>query len=236
VSVRDPDDVARMGRLAELGLMTAMLTHELRQPLFAIRSLAQLAQVQPGGDVTDHLAEVIRQTELMEGIVGTVGAFARDDTGILMPVDVEGEIGRVLKLLEHMSHQRGMRIQPELHGGLPMVVGEGTAILQILVNLVQNAFDASEKDSVVRIRTDHRDGVVFVEVEDEGHGIPEEMAEEVFQPFFTTKGPDLGTGLGLYVVRRLVEQCRGQIRLVPCDVGACIQVELVPWGRADDSG
>ncbi len=225
-------DRIRLARLAELGLMTATLTHELRQPLFAIRSLAQLAQVKAEGCVARYLAELVRQTELMEGIVGTVGAFARDDTGVLAPMDLEAEVKAAMGLLEHLSKSRGIRIVAEFHGGLPAVAGEGTSLLQVLVNLVQNAFDASPQDSEVRIRTDMQDGLVTLEVQDEGSGIPSELTEQVFEPFFTTKAADEGTGLGLYLARRLVEQCRGEIRLVPVEVGTCVQVELVPWKGA----
>ncbi len=225
-------DRIRLARLAELGLMTATLTHELRQPLFAIRSLAQLGQVKADGDMARYLAELVRQTELMEGIVGTVGAFARDDTGILVPMDLEAEVSAAMGLLEHLSRARGIRVVAELHGELPAVAGEGTALLQVLVNLVQNAFDASPRESQVRVRTDLVDGLVTLEVQDEGTGIPQDLAEQVFEPFFTTKPPDAGTGLGLYLARRLVEQCRGEISLVPVEVGTCVRVELVPWKGA----
>ena len=203
------DDQARLrtGRLAELGLMTATLTHELRQPLFAIRSLAQLAQMAQSsedGPGNRHLAELVRQTELMEQIVATVGAYARDDTGILAPVDLEAEIKSALGLLTHLSKQKGVGIECEYHGSLPPVVGESTAILQVLVNLFQNAVDASPSMGSVSVRTQLESGQVMLYVEDEGSGVPVELRERVFEPFFTTKDPEKGTGLGLFLARELI--------------------------------
>ena len=105
-------DRIRLARLAELGLMTATLTHELRQPLFAIRSLAQLAQVKAEGGVARYLAELVRQTELMEGIVGTVGAFARDDTGVLAPMDLEAEVKENLD--QHLEQMEQLTLEVEV--------------------------------------------------------------------------------------------------------------------------
>ena len=74
-------------RLAELGLMTATLTHELRQPLFAIRSLAQLAIANEAGDPQTYLESLVEQTMVLERIVEAVGAYSREDTGVMIPVD-----------------------------------------------------------------------------------------------------------------------------------------------------
>ncbi len=219
----------RTGRLAELGLMTATLTHELRQPLFAIRSLAQLAQGAAEDGGSRHLAELVRQTELMEQIVATVGAYARDDTGILAPVDLEAEIQSALGLLAHLSKQKGVSIECDYHGALPPVVGESTALLQVLVNLFQNAVDASPSMGSVFVRTRLEDGGVCLYVEDQGEGVPEDLRERVFEPFFTTKDPEKGTGLGLFLARELVERCRGELRLVDSEKGACFEIRLATW-------
>ncbi|MEE2749913.1 MAG: HAMP domain-containing sensor histidine kinase [Myxococcota bacterium] len=232
------DDQARLrtGRLAELGLMTATLTHELRQPLFAIRSLAQLAQLAQsaegdGDGGNRHLSELVRQTELMEQIVATVGAYARDDTGILAPVDLEAEIKSALGLLTHLSKQKGVGIDCEYHGRLPPVVGEATAILQVLVNLFQNAVDASPTMGSVSVRTRLESGQVLLYVEDQGPGVPADLRERVFEPFFTTKDPEKGTGLGLFLARELIERCRGELNLVDGDRGACFEIRLRTWGE-----
>lgn len=227
-----PDDQAKLrtGRLAELGLMTATLTHELRQPLFAIRSLAQLAQSGAEGDCLRHLSELVRQTELMEQIVGTVGAYARDDTGILCPVDLDAEIDSALGLLKHLCKQKGVQIRCVFEGGLPPVTGESTALLQVLVNLFQNAVDASPNMGEVTVRTRREDRGVVLNVEDQGPGIPSELQDQIFLPFFTTKDPEKGTGLGLFLARELVERCRGEIKLVEGTQGACFEITLSPWG------
>ena len=219
----------RASRLSELGLMTATLTHELRQPLFAIRSLAQLALAAKNGDEKRHLSSLLEQTEALERIVEAVGAYAREDTGVLTPVDPNGPPQACVNLLAHRAKQKGVELVVKIDKTVPFATGEPTALLQILVNLVQNAIDASESGQRVWIRTGRHDGDVVMEVEDEGPGIPDELQERLFDPFFTTKGPNQGTGLGLYLARELTARCRGELTLCPNGTGALFRLSLRPW-------
>ena len=218
----------RTGRLAELGLLTATLTHELRQPLFAIRSLAQLA-LSNSDRAPAHLEELVRQTELMDHIIGAVSNYARDDTGILSPVDVGGVVEQVVNLLRHRAKHRSIRIDVERHGEIGPVVGEPTALLQVLVNLVQNAIDASPDEGRVVVSLHAAESGLEVRVKDEGPGISQDIQDQVFEAFFTTKGPEKGTGLGLYLARELVEVCRGEIDVEPSEQGACLRLSLRGW-------
>jgi C4-dicarboxylate-specific signal transduction histidine kinase len=97
------------------------------------------------------------------------------------------------------------------------------------VNLAQNAIDASERGGRVWIRTGRADGGVVMEVQDEGPGIPEACVEQVFDAFYTTKGPEQGTGLGLFLAREMAERCRGELKLLPSQNGAHFQLCLRPW-------
>ena len=99
--------------------------------------------------------------------------------------------------------------------GATLAAGDPTAILQVLVNLTQNAVDASSRGQTVWIRSGMVDGDVVFEVLDEGPGVPAAVQQQIFEPFFTTKGPKDGTGLGLYLARELALRCRGDLGLLP---------------------
>ena len=209
--------------------MTATLTHELRQPLFAIRSLAQLAMAKEGNDPKSHLESLVEQTLALERIVEAVGAYSREDTGVILPVDPNLPPQACVDLIGHKAKQRGVTIAVELDNRAPLAAGDPTAILQILVNLAQNAVDASTSGQSDRISSGVVDGDVVFEVRDEGPGIPETVREQIFEPFFTTKGPKEGTGLGLYLARELAQRCRGELELLPSGDGAHFRLSLSPW-------
>ena len=219
----------QQSRLAELGLMTATLTHELRQPLFAIRSLAQLAMADENKDPKAHLESLVEQTLVLERIVEAVGAYSREDTGVIIPVDPNLPPQACGDLIGHKAKQRGVTVEIELDNRAPLAAGDPTAILQILVNLAQNAVDASTSGQKVWIRSAVVDGDVVFEVRDEGKGVPETVRDQIFEPFFTTKGPKEGTGLGLYLARELAQRCRGDLELLPSSSGAHFRLSLSPW-------
>jgi two-component system C4-dicarboxylate transport sensor histidine kinase DctB len=220
----------RTSRLSELGLVTATLTHELRQPLFAIRSLAQLALASDAEAQAGHLQSLLKQTESLERVVEAVGAYAREDTGILGPIDPGGPPQACVNLISHRAKERGVKLVLELDRTAPLAAGEPTALLQILVNLAQNAIDASARGQHVWIRTGQIDGSVLMEVQDEGPGISPESVEQIFEAFFTTKGPEQGTGLGLFLVKEMAGRCQADLQLLPSTKGAHFRLLLRPWG------
>ena len=220
----------RTSRLSELGLITATLTHELRQPLFAIRSLSQLALAGDKNDERSHLERLLKQTESLERIVEAVGAYAREDTGVMMPIDPNSPPQACANLIAHRAKERGVELVLDIDKTAPLAVGEPTAILQVLVNLTQNAIDASKSGSRVWIRTGQVDGFVVMEVQDEGPGIPEELAEQVFEAFYTTKGPTQGTGLGLYLAKEMAHRTQADLQLLGASSGAHFRLKLRPWG------
>ena len=226
---KDLKATLQQSRLAELGLMTATLTHELRQPLFAIRSLAQLAIANNGNDPRGHLESLVEQTMALERIVEAVGAYSRDDTGVMIPVDPNLPPQGCVELVGHKAKQKGVEIEIRLDEGAPLASGDPTAILQILVNLLQNAVDASSYGQCVTLRSGVVDGDVVFEVQDEGPGVPTSVRDQIFEPFFTTKGPKEGTGLGLYLARKLALRCRGDLELLPSKCGAHFRLSLSPW-------
>ncbi|MCP4807528.1 MAG: HAMP domain-containing histidine kinase [Proteobacteria bacterium] len=218
------DDTAR---LAELGLLTATLTHELRQPLFALRSLVQLLGAKLDGEHAPLLAELLAQADLLGELVEGVGTYARRTENVNEPVDTGAVIDQAVALLRHRATRRAATVEVERDFTLGAARGDRVALMQALVNVINNAIDACGSRVVVR---NHRDGdQVVIEIEDDGPGIPAEIAERVFEPFFTTKEPGKGTGLGLAISRELVQSCGGDLGLDTTGHGTLVRVVLPAW-------
>lgn len=215
--------VARMrerDRLAALGEMAAGLAHEIRNPLGAIKGAAQL--LTGGGDELEqtYLAVIGEEVNRLNGVVSQFLSYARPLRGERDAVDVNEVIERTLTLLSAQEHpcEIDFRGAPNLAA----VRADPEVLRQVVINLAQNAIQAmGEAGGTLTITTSvtwrrpaqqrSREQVAFVRVrfQDEGPGIPPEVMERLFIPFFTTKSG--GTGLGLAICQRLVRSMGGTI-------------------------
>jgi len=138
------------------------------------------------------------------GLVGAIKEYSYMDRAFEQEVDVRDGIEKTLLVLDHRI-RAGVQIQREYDAELPPITANGAELNQVWTNLIDNAIDAIDGQGEVVIRTGHDAGYVVVEVEDHGPGIPPELVSRIFDPFYTTKEPGKGTGLGLDSVRRIVE-------------------------------
>jgi two-component system C4-dicarboxylate transport sensor histidine kinase DctB len=216
----------RVVELADLGVLTASLLHELRQPLFAVKGRLQLA-MHGGRDLgRDELDILLHHVAHIEELVEHYAGLGRSDDSWL-ELDLREEVSRSLAILAHRVRQVGATLESEL-GDVPLMIrGRSVAVRQVVMNLVGNALDAVTNRDLRRITVvaRRRDlGVVLV-VTDTGAGIPEEVRDHLFEPFVTTK--IRGTGLGLYIARKLAEEAGGRLRAEhPPDGGTRMVVEL----------
>lgn len=217
----------RQEEMAELGVMTASLLHELRQPLFAIKGLAQLVAAEHAGD--DRLAQLLEQVGYLEHLVDHYGSFARGSGGTA-PYDLNEPVRGAVEMLAVTRKRSGVEVRLELAAEPLLVRGRPHAARQVAINLLHNALDAVESTTSpwITVRT-RLDGThVRLEVEDSGTGQPSKVGAELFQPFVTSKPPGRGTGLGLYIVYKLVREAAGELELKPTDQGGTIAVMRLP--------
>jgi len=216
-----------LGRMAELGLLTATLNHELRQPLFAVKSLAQIMASRPGAP--PELAELLQQLTLMEGLVEGVSSYARHAPQTLAPIDPLAPVTQAVRLMRHRAQRRRIRLEMESVAEPPAARGDPSAVMQALVNLLQNAIDVSPTGAAVVVRVSRGEQRIWLDVMDEGPGIPAALRERVFEAFYTTKAPGRGTGLGLAIARDLIRGCDGDLLLMDVAAGAHLRIALKPW-------
>ena len=219
----------RSDRLRSLGEMAAGIAHELNQPLVGVRGKAEhiVLGIERGWEISeDTLLERVRsivdQADRMDHIIEHVRRFAREaGKPDIMPVQVNKVVEAAVELLSAQLRSRGIYAKTELAESLPIVSANPFSLEEVLLNLVINARDAVEESRLsggengdeVTIRTrlcrETSSSRVLIEIADCGIGVEPDDLERVFEPFYTTKDPHVGTGLGLSVSKSIVEQLDG---------------------------
>lgn len=213
--------IMETGRLAELGLRAAQLVHELRQPLFAAKSLIDLVRAElsadggeersettgQGSTVASRLALVAEQLALIDSLITRYGAAGARPANRIERVPLAPPVTGAVDMMQAQARRAGISLALEVDDGAAVVLADVVAIQQIVGNLVHNAIDAASTAVVVRIL---RDGI---EVSDDGPDIDQAVLDRLFEPFFTTKPPGQGTGLGLGLTRNLAQAVGGTLRV-----------------------
>ncbi|UYN96542.1 MAG: PAS domain S-box protein [Enhydrobacter sp.] len=203
-------------RLATLGEMAATVAHELRQPLqvIALACGAALDELQDPDYVAQKLTRIDNQVERANRIIEDLRLYARGTSGEGMVVfDVATSIRAAVDLTAGRLRRVNTRVGLELPPGLARVRGHPARLEQVLVNLINNACDAGGHALFLSAGLETRDDRRFVRIvlTDDGPGIPDQVLPRLFTSFVTTKTSGKGTGLGLRICRRLVEEMGGTI-------------------------
>jgi signal transduction histidine kinase len=159
------------------------------------------------------VVEISQGAGRISDIVKALKSYSYLDQAPIQEVDVHQGLDNTLIILRSKIKE-GINIIREYAEDLPRITAYGSELNQVWTNLIDNAIDAMEGQGRIIIRTRHEGSEIVVEVEDEGPGIPLEIQPKIYDPFFTTKGPGRGTGLGLNITYNIiVEKHRGEINL-----------------------
>jgi two-component system C4-dicarboxylate transport sensor histidine kinase DctB len=210
------NELVQAGKLTMLGQMAAGVTHELSQPLTAIRAFADNArtflargQMDPA---VQNLSHISAASERMGAIIGQLKGFARKSDAAVVPVDLAQSIRTSALLLENDFARAGARLQIDIEHAA-QVTGDAVRIEQVLINLMRNALDAVQdcdnKSVQLVLSCDGDDALV--RIRDSGAGIPDDVAAHLFEPFFTTKPTGAGLGLGLAISSSIVQAMNGRL-------------------------
>lgn len=208
--------VERERHLASLGRLAAGVAHEVRNPLSSLKGFAQLfrSRFQPGSEEERYSEIMIEEVERLDRVVQELLDFARPQAPDRRPTAPNVMVEEALSLISEDAQFRKVGIRSELGGGLPYVMVDPHQLRQALLNVLLNAMEAMDQGGRLTIRTavtraaDRPRSVVF-SVTDTGPGMTPEEIEKLFEPFYTTK--PRGTGLGLTVVSRVMDQNGGRV-------------------------
>lgn len=209
------EQLRRADRLATIGQLAAGVAHELNEPLGNILGLAQLAKKCSGlpEEVAQDLDDIVEASLHSREVIKKLMMLARQAPTVISNVNLNEVVNKALYFLEARSSKSGVELRRELSPSLPEISADPAQLSQILINLVVNAMQAMPDGGCLIVRTLAGADHVLLIVEDTGVGMSEEVLEQIFLPFFTTKDIDQGTGLGLAVVHGIVTAHQGRIQV-----------------------
>lgn len=209
------EQLSRAERLSSMGEMAAGISHEIRNPLGIIRSSAELlrkkmAVLDPANSIPDVIVE---ETNRLNNIITDFINFARPKKPNPIPCRIDDVIDKNLKFLESQLKSDGYQIQHHYEDDLPTIMADPAMMYQAFLNILINAMQAMPQGGSIDIRVGVGENSISIVFDDEGEGIREDVLGKIWEPFFTTK--DTGTGLGLGIVKNIVESHGGTIRIEP---------------------
>lgn len=226
--------VVRAERLATLGELAAGVVHELNNPLTSITVYAEYlvrkldAKGAEAGDL-EKLRRIGASAQRILRFSRDLVQYARPSSQNLEPIDLAAVVRQSVSICEHLVERGGITLAVEVDPELPVIHAIGGQLEQVLINLITNAVHAVENGGRVEVRAlADTPSTVLLEVADSGPGIAEADRDKIFEPFFTTKPDGKGTGLGLPIVRNIVDQHRGEIRVVRSELGGAAFRVILP--------
>jgi two-component system sensor kinase FixL len=234
--------ITHMGRIALVGELAAAMSHELRQPLAAIRMNAETgARIVTRGDgdlcedhrelYADIFSDIVADNALASDIITRVRALVRREELPQQPVDLNEMCRAAARVLQYDARTRHAEIVLSLDAHVPAVTGDPVELQQVVLNLILNALDASAATANPRvvISTVVSGEEVEVTVRDNGLGLTENVQRHLFESFFTTKPH--GLGLGLPIVHSIVERHHGRVAAENAEQGGAVFRVVVPVMR-----
>jgi two-component system, NtrC family, C4-dicarboxylate transport sensor histidine kinase DctB len=210
------NELVQAGKLAMLGQMAAGVTHELNQPLAAIRAFADNAVIfltrGQGDQAGENLSHISAAAARMGAIIAQLKGFARKTGDALSNVDLAQSIQASAMLLEGEARRLDALIDIDIREAVH-VIGDPVRTEQVLINLLRNALDAVETASERRVTIvlQREQDEAVIRIRDSGPGIPEDVAPHLFVPFYTTKAAGKGLGLGLAISSSIIQAMDGQL-------------------------
>lgn len=222
-------------KMASVGLLTAGIAHEINNPLFVITGYLDVIDEMVGsgrvsaeelGGISEKLNKA---SNAIVKLVSGIKTYVRIDDTNPVPIDLNSAIRESLGLVSFLYRQDGIEIRHELAADSPVILGNIGKLQQVLMNLLSNARDAMETSprKIIFVTTREETGRVVLELADTGSGIAPEALENVFVSGYTTKPVGKGSGMGLDLVRKIIEEMEGTVSVESeVDNGTMFRVEF----------
>jgi len=242
---KQEEQLVHSTRLAEMGEMAAGVAHELNQPLTGSKNFARNAAymldegVGNVEEVKENLRLISSQVDRASKIINQMRELARRTERHVGPVDINNTLRESIEFVMPQLKLSGVEVAFDLSPDLPEVTGDRIRLEQVFLNLLTNARHAMEEAPERRLRVATRhdpDGTwpVVVEVADTGKGFAPDVAEKLFQPFFSTKKASHGTGLGLSISLSIIKDHRGTIEAVGAEGEGATFIVRLPVGESGE--
>ena len=220
------EKLIRSERFAAIGEAAARLSHEIKNPLMLMGGFAsQVRRHLPiDGPDFEKLGIIESEARRLETLLNEVRDFTRPAPPQIEPRDLNATVSESLAIMAEAMEERGITVETALAGDLPPVPHDASRLKQVLLNLLKNAAEAMDSGGTVSVSTSVAGSRARLSVADTGGGISESVRDRVFDPFCTTK--ESGTGLGLAVCQRIVEDHHGDIHFSTSSSGTVFTVEL----------
>ena len=230
------EQLVRSESLATIGQLVAGVAHELNNPLASASSLIESSieslkeEREPCDETIDDLSFSLTELNRATGIVTSLLGLSRQTVTYEEPVDINEIIDDALRVLHNDYKRHDIVIKREYGEAMPELEGNFAALGQVFINIIKNALQSKgDGQIIVSLATTYRekDDRIVVECCDTGCGISSEVQPHIFKPFYTTKNPGEGTGLGLYIVHEIITRHEGAIKILSYrGQGTTVTVEL----------
>ena len=218
-------------RMASLGTLAAGVAHEINNPLtYTLANLSLLERTLPliDADARDSITSALEGAERIRSIVRDLSSFSHVGQGRLVALDVHQLLESSIRMADNEIRFRARVVRS--YGDVPPVTANDSRLGQVFLNLLVNAAQAipegDREANEIRVTTFEEPGHVVITVADTGAGIPADMIDKIFDPFVTTKLQGVGTGLGLYICRNIVNSLGGEITVTSGPGGSTFRVRL----------
>lgn len=206
-------ELVQKEKLAALGEMAATVAHEIRNPLTSVRGFAQRISRkysdEGDGRLTEYTGIIIEEVDRLNKFIKDVLDFARRAKPDFNKINVNRLLSDIINLMRDELTAQSIVVVPDFDMNLPQIYADQTLLRQAFINILQNSRQAMGKGGILMIRTQTFEQEVRVRIADDGHGIPRELLQKVWTPFYTTKTQ--GTGLGLSLVMRIIDDHHGKL-------------------------
>jgi signal transduction histidine kinase len=213
--------ISHQEKMASLGMMAAGIAHEIGNPLTSISSMVQIIKRKNADPKTgEYISNILKNIERISRIVRELVDFSRPSSYEEAPADINEIIKSAVGIIKYDRRSKNLVYHLLLDSNLPETVLVSDHLLQVFLNILINAVDASEDyGNKIEVKSYVKNGNIHVDIADNGCGIPDDIQKKIFEPFYTTKEVGKGTGLGLTVSYGFIEKLKGEIK-VKSNVGS----------------
>jgi two-component system sensor histidine kinase AtoS len=208
------DYLVRTERLASVAELAAGVAHEVNNPLGIIINYIEILKMKSlDGYSQQRLTKIDSELNRIKSIIESLLSFSHPNDVPFKPVDIDRVIDETLLLMKHQIGQKQVEVHRKTHGHGNVVAGNANQLKQVFINLITNSLEALDPGGTIEIVTKANRQTVKIHFIDDGKGVPPEIQEKVFNPFFSTKAAGKNTGLGLSICQYIIESHQGMLSL-----------------------